>query len=355
MSNHYSGLPDIAFWRRSMSGRSPTEVDPVTTPRFVIGRLDQVATAGSCFAQHISRTLVNLKFAYLVTEKAPPGRTSDEGYGVFPARFGNVYTVRQLLQLLRRAYGIFEPVDAMWQREDECWIDPFRPRIQKAGFATPEDLLANRELHFAAVREMFERCDVFVFTLGLTESWVCALDGAVFPIAPSVVSPFIDDSNYTFHNFTVAEVEADLLTFLDAFRSINPASRVILTVSPVALVATYEPRHVLVSTTYSKSVLRVAAETAARSRPNVDYFPSYEIITGPHGRGLFYEEDLREVRPEAVAHVMSLFAQHYLTEQPAPSAPQLRQVTALSNTDEQVRIRAIEEVICDEEVLGSAR
>ena len=36
------------------------------------------------------------------------------------------------------------------------------------------------------VREVFETCDVFVFTLGLTEGWVSTLDGAVYPLAPGV-------------------------------------------------------------------------------------------------------------------------------------------------------------------------
>ena len=34
----------------------------------------------------------------------------------------------------------------------------------------------------------FRDLDVFVFTLGLTEAWVAKADGAVFPLAPGVVS-----------------------------------------------------------------------------------------------------------------------------------------------------------------------
>ena len=80
----------------------------------------------------------------------------------------------------------------------------------------------------------------------------------------------------------------------------------------VALVATYEDTHVLPATVYSKSALRVVAEMATRAHDRVGYFPSYEIITGPQSRGAFFEDDLREVRPEGVAHVMSIFARHYL-------------------------------------------
>lgn len=91
--NPYLALPDSAFWRRSVSALAPEAVDPVVDVPFRIGREDAVATAGSCFAQHISRTLVADGFRYLVTESRPATEGArDENYGVFPARFGNIST-----------------------------------------------------------------------------------------------------------------------------------------------------------------------------------------------------------------------------------------------------------------------
>ena len=347
MRSPYATRPDYAFWRRAMSGRAPGEVDPVTSVPFVIGRDEKVATAGSCFAQHMSRTLIEAGFDYLVTEGSP----GDADYGLFPARFGNIYTARQLLQLQQRAYGLFEPTDLAWRRADDRFVDPFRPRISADGFATVDDMLADRLEHFAAVRRMFEDCAVFVFTLGLTEAWTSAVDGAVFPLPPGVIGEDFDPGNYTFHNFTVAEVEADLLSFIDLLRIANPGVRVILTVSPVALVATYEDRHVLVSTTYSKSVLRVSAELVARERPQVAYFPSYEIITGPHAGGTLFAEDLREVRPQAVGHVMGIFARHFLDPEKTASTPNNLRNTKTASAAELQRIAETDSVICDERVL----
>src|SRR3546814_18373073 len=59
--------------------------------------------------------------------------------------------------------------------------------------------------------------------------------------------------------------------FLKRLKAINPRVKVVLTVSPVPLIATYEPAHVLCATTYSKSVLRVAATMLARGRAWVAY------------------------------------------------------------------------------------
>jgi hypothetical protein len=346
MSNPYSKLPDCAFWRRAVSTVDSAKFDPVTDVPFTIAPTHKVATAGSCFAQHISRTLAKEGFRYFVTEAAPQSAgAADQNYGVFPARFGNIYSVRQLLQLFQRAYGLFDPADRAWRRPDGKYVDPFRPQIQDSGFATPELLEGDRDAHLVAVQEMFENCDIFIFTLGLTEAWSSREDGAAFPLAPGVVGE--GSGAYGFENFPIEAMMDDLTRFVGMLREVNPEVRMILTVSPVPLIATFEPRHVLVSTTYSKAALRVVAEIATRSLKDVAYFPSYEIITGPQARGRYYADDLREITPDGVAHVMSIFTRHFLDGN-AETVPtvQPRTVNATEREEEF-------QVICDEEVLDA--
>jgi hypothetical protein len=324
-------------------------VDPVVCAPFTIGRRDAIATAGSCFAQHISQTLVKQGFHYLVTETfAPHPGIHDEQFGVFPARFGNIYTARQLLQLFDRAYGAFRPRTDALCGHNGAFIDPFRPRIQEAGFPAIDHLHADRERHLAAVRRMFEECNVFIFTLGLTEAWVSPSDGAVFPLALGVVSPQVADSDCAFVNFGTPEVVGDMLAFLDRFASVNRSAQVILTVSPVPLIATYEDRHVLVSTVASKSILRASVEEIIRQRPQVAYFPSYEIVTGPQTGARFYEADLREVTPAGVAFVMSLFSRHYLSAGAADQAPAADAPPVGLSAEDAQRMAALSAIICDE-------
>jgi hypothetical protein len=255
-----------------------------------------------------------------------------------------------LLQLFQRAYGLFQPSDRAWLRADGKYVDPFRPQIQDIGFETPELLEADREAHLMAVQEMFENCDVFIFTLGLTEAWRSRVDGAVFPLAPGVVGE--GTGEYEFENFSVEEMANDLTRFAAMLREVNQGVRLILTVSPVPLIATFEPRHVLVSTTYSKSALRVVAEIAANALKDTVYFPSYEIITGPQARGRYYADDLREVTPEGVAHVMSVFKRHFLGGEARSTAP-ARQV-GLDKHAPSTREREEEfQVVCDEEALDA--
>ena len=348
--NPYSGLPRAQFWRRSVSGVERHLLDPVISSKFTIGREQKVATAGSCFAQHIARKLQATGFNYFVAEQAQ-GLSQEQaranGYGVFSARYGNIYTVRQLLQLFERAHGTFAPVEDHWTRPDGRFADPYRPNVEPDGFATVEALHDDRAAHLQHVRTMFRETEFFVFTLGLTEGWRSRRDGAVFPLAPGVTAGEYDESLHEFANFDVAETIADLRSFLAALRTVNPQVRVLLTVSPVPLIATYESRHVLTATTYSKSVLRVAADTLARELDWVDYFPSFEIITGSFNGGAYYQDDAREVTDAGVAHVMRCFARHYLARTP-DSADAIGDAEGLESA---AVVRSRADIVCDEEAI----
>ena len=363
MADHpYKGLPAYCFWRGSIAEPPPVEVDPVVAGKFKLAKSDRIVTAGSCFAQHIASHLQRNGFTYFVTESAhplfPPDLVNDYNYGVFSARYGNVYTSRQLVQLLERAYGLFEPKEVYWQRADGRCIDPFRPQIQPNGFASLAEFHADRAQHFAAVRQAVEQLDVFVFTLGLTETWVAKSDGAAFPLCPGVAGGVYDDALYAFLNLGVWDVVQDLRRALSFIRARNPKAKVILTVSPVPLVATAEDRSVLVSTTYSKSVLRVAAEEVARDRDYVAYFPSYEIITGNHTRGAYFGADLRSVTEAGVEHVMRLFLKHYGGAETGDAVAPSADTTAAMAERVASHTRDMEEiarVVCEEEALDAPR
>ncbi len=354
----YSDLPGYCFWRESVAQPAAPYVDPVVAAKFKISRSDRVATAGSCFAQHISRSLAAAGFCYLVTETAHPAFNphfyKDFNYGVFTARYGNVYTARQLRQLIERAYGQFAPVEDVWSGEGVSVIDPYRPLIQPRGFACAAELAADRAQHFAAVRRAVEQMDVFVFTLGLTEAWVSARDGAVFPLCPGVAGGEFDPARCEFRNFGVGEVVDDLAWTIEFIAARNPDAKVILTVSPIPLAATAENRSVLASTTYSKSVLRVAAEQISQRYAHVAYFPSYEIITGAYARGAYFAADLRTVTEEGVDHVMRLFMKHYAsdTAEASPQADGRKDLAGEESRRLATQMEAAARVVCEEEMLG---
>ena len=327
MNHPYSDLPDHCYWARSVARLLPDRVDPMVQAPFRITRSTPVLTAGSCFADRITRALATRGFNLVMTELAHPllprRIAQAHGYGRHAARYGNIYTARQLRQLLERALGRFAPAEPPWRLGNGNWADPFRPTVQPGGFVSHHELAADRARHLACVRAAFETARVFIFTLGLTEAWHSLEDEAVFPVAPGVAAGRFDKARHGFIDFSVEEIVADLEIFLDLAREISPGLKVILTVSPVPLAATARPdRHVLTATTLSKAKLRLAAEMFCRDRPDAVYFPAYEIVTGPHGRGRYFTGGLRDASRMAVEHVMASFFRNFTegADRPLPPA-----------------------------------
>ncbi len=308
-SNPYSNQPERAFWSKAAAAQHITNITGLFDGIPDLASL-RIATAGSCFARHIGKFLKSRGLQYLDYEPAPPFLSAAEaeqyGYGVFSCRYGNIYTARQLRQLFDEAFGRRLPQDAVWKKQGR-YYDALRPSAEPRGFVSLEELTVLRSVHLSHVRTMFMNLDLFVFTLGLTEAWISNRDGTVYPVAPGVVAGEFQPEACRFHNFRYSEVHADMVYFIEALRTVNPTARVLLTVSPVSLAATATDQHVLVATTYSKSVLRSVAGDLASDIPGVFYFPSYEIITGAPGRHMFYNPDLRTVCEAGVATVMQHF------------------------------------------------
>jgi hypothetical protein len=161
-----------------------------------------------------------------------------------------------------------------------------------------------------------------------------------------------DPERHEFYNQPVQDVIGDMTRFIEQLQAVNPAAQVILTVSPVPLAATAQPdAHVLSATTYSKSVLRVAAETLTQLFRHVHYFPSYEIITGSYSRGSYFAADLRNVLEAGVSHVMRTFLAH-ATHAATGSEPPAATSKPASDTDAFSQASAaLVEVECDESAL----
>lgn len=307
--NPYVNLPETAFWRSSIALKHFSEINGIAE-KIPLIRKDKIATAGSCFAQHIGNALIARGADFLDLEPAPLYLTSDEskkhGFNIYSCRYGNIYTARQLRQLVQEAFGDFKPGE-QYLIKDGRFFDSMRPSVDPVGHESIEIILALRKRHLAKVREMLQQVDVFIFTLGLTEAWELISDGTVFPMCPGTIAGEFDKTKYRFHNFTYQEIIDDLLIFRNYLKKINNKARILLTVSPVPLTATATGQHVLSATSYSKSTLRAVAGDMASKFDDVYYFPSYEIITSHPMRGIFFNNDMRTVNKYGVEFVMNHF------------------------------------------------
>ncbi len=119
---------------------------------------------------------------------------------------------------------------------------------------------------------------------------------------------------------SVDEVVSALGQALSQWQALCPDLRVILTVSPIPHYAdgAHESR-------LSKSVLLLAVDELTRL-PQVDYFPSYEIMHDELRDYRFYREDYAHPSQQAVDYIMQRFATTYLAPEPDPEWDKLRRL-----------------------------
>lgn len=265
------------------------------------GLLDRdtpVASIGSCFARQIKDHLVARGFNYVQAATGPNARHGS-------AAWDRVYNTACLRQEFERALGSFEPAEASWRLPDGTLLDPYRKNVTWTSVEHAETELAE---HRAAARKALTRAEILIATIGLTEVWYSRVDGSVFFQVPP--SEIYDDARHAFRNTDVDENRANLERCHELLRRHNPGCKMIVTVSPVPLRATFEDRNVVVSNAHSKATLLAAAHAFAAGKPDVFYFPSYELVT--HVIPDAFGADNRHVRPEAVAGIMEVFEATYM-------------------------------------------
>jgi hypothetical protein len=325
----YEGKPARSYWRTGVAEQTPQSVPDLYRKKFDITHDARIATAGSCFAQHIARYLRRERYCVIDEEPAPPGLAPELakkfGFGLFSARYANIYVARQLLQLLREARGEFEPADWIWQNNGR-YYDGLRPSIEPYGLDSPEEVTAHRVQHLEAVRRLFSSVDLFIFTFGLTEAWIHRQSGTVYPTAPGTIAGDFDPAAHQFKNFTFSEIYDDFMTIRELLRGMNPGLKFLVTVSPVPLTATASEDHVLTATIYSKSVLRAVTGQLYNEFDDIDYFPSYELIASHFSKGRFYAPNLRSVADEGVETVMRHFLKVHAGAEAAPRRESVRTV-----------------------------
>src|SRR5688572_14350398 len=150
----YSDLPASRFWKTAVAERTTDAEAALYRAKFALGPDWKIATAGSCFAQHIARHLKARGYNVLDAEPPPSGLSIENarryGFGTYSGRYGNIYLVRQLLQLAQEAHGAFSPAEAVWER-DGRYFDALRPAVEPGGFATVAEVVENRRTHLRSI------------------------------------------------------------------------------------------------------------------------------------------------------------------------------------------------------------
>lgn len=252
----------------------------------------KIATIGSCFATELARGMARL------------GLTG----GQHPAGlFYNTKSIRQELERITGGWrkGKDEP---LWP-VNAGWAHPFKDVTKH--FAEPEALRKWSDDLDEEADKLFLDADIVVVTLGLIETWRNPTTGHTFRQIPHPESFGRVDAE--FHRLTVAEMAADL----DAIRRLvrrELRAELIVTVSPVPLVATMTPFDVQVGNTESKTRIRAAVSELIDRHDDVHYFHSYEMVTTAERTADFMKEDGRHLHRHAVDFILSDFLRVFAGE-----------------------------------------
>jgi hypothetical protein len=283
---------------------------PTITPKFKLRHDDRVYAIGSCFARGLENSLIARK---ITVESAAPefAKLQPVNKEVTGLGFTNKYNTFSILNELRWALdpkAVF-PVESIVQVTERTWSDPHTtPTLELVEF---EKTLERRVL-MQTVTKRVTNCRVVIITLGLVEVWR-DLEVGVYtnstPVRPVLKT---QPERYQFHVTSFAENWASLEAIYALLsRYGHPDLQIVITVSPVPLMATFSPMDVVVANAYGKSLLRAVAQEWAAAHDNVAYFPSYEIVQNSD-RAAAWEEDLRHVAAAGTEHIMELFLKSYL-------------------------------------------
>ena len=277
----------------------------IPDPGFRMRRADALFAMGSCFARGIESAMVNAGFDV---------QSAAREFDKFELRVANVtglgfmnkystHSIRTELEWALDPATEF-PFDSLVDIGNGAWIDPStNPTLTWVDRART---LERRAIITDVVRRI-RNCRMVVLTLGLVELWRDRETNTYLNITPISQMRERHPDRYEFEVSNFVENRTNMETAIDLLDEYgHPDVQVVVTTSPIPLLATFTGRDVVVANTYSKSTLRSVAEDLAASRANVHYFPSYEIVLNSD-RGVAWADDGRHVEPEVVRHIMETF------------------------------------------------
>jgi len=268
-----------------------------------------IASMGSCFAREIRKMLIRHGYSYITEETHHPASVHASAAW---ERTYNTFTMRQIFEY---TFETFEPDVRWWVCPETGAVqDPFRRIIM---YGTLDEAVTDFKRHIECSRRALLGAEILILTLGLTEVWQDRSDKSVICL-PS--GPYVNEGgDMDRYQFKVSRLDENLAN-LERIHQImsrhNPGCKLVITVSPVHLWATFrEDLDVISASCNSKSTLRAAADEFVSRHDNAFYFPSYElasIFSMMMGKSCFEKgKENFHVNKETVKLIMKHFFKWY--------------------------------------------
>jgi hypothetical protein len=159
--------------------------------------------------------------------------------------------------------------------------------------------------------------DVFILTLGVAAAFFDRATGDFVLPRPSALNSRVLAEKYLFRTASVQENVDNVLYLLNFIRSIAPEIRIVVTVSPVPLLASFEYESAVQADCLSKCTMRLVAHEVVNnsSLSNILYWPSFEVFrwAGSNASSYYAADDgaAWHVSEEKVAGTIAAFVEMF--------------------------------------------
>jgi GSCFA family protein len=292
-------------------GRGSPRLDPVARPAsrasFTLAGDASVFTIGSCFARNIEIALRNRGLRVPTLDLQIPPEELMKGSSL---RTGilNKYTPFSMLNEIEQLGRDDDGDRFLIELGEDAWWDG---QLHSHEAVTRERGLKRRRRIRRLYNEAIAQSALVIVTLGLVEAWWDEAEQLYLndTVPRHVIERY--PGRFFFEVLSPEKVNDAVMRLVATLHDMNPAQRMLLTVSPVPLHRSFTGGDVLSANNYSKSALRVAAEIAVRSFGHVDYFPSFESVT-LSDRKIAWEDDLAHVMPALVEDNVARMIEAYI-------------------------------------------
>ena len=318
MADAFPRIPAEDAYRRTVRhraskwpDRTSTRIEPLCTPditpTFALAPDASVLTIGSCFARNIEIALRDRGMRVPTLAFRPPPEELMPGTGL-PTGLLNKYTPFSMLNEIEQLGRDDDGARFLIDVDDGLWWDG---QLHSVVPVTRERGLRRRARISRLYADAVGESALVIVTLGLIEAWWDAAEELYLndTVPRHVVERH--PGRFFFETLSPDRTIDAVLRLVATLHALNPAQRMLLTVSPVPFVRSFSGGDALAANSYSKSVLRVAAELAARQFAHVDYFPSFEAVT-LSDRALAWEDDLVHVRPALIERTVGRMLEAYV-------------------------------------------
>ena len=275
-------------------------VFPGVSPRFFIENNCTIFTIGSCFARNVEEKLAGNYALPTMAFSVPKSEYPTRSNGLL-----NEYNPGTMCQRIVWALSGQTIGEELIAEEGSGYVD----LLLAAGPPVTRDRLFERRREIDNVYKSLVRSDVVIITLGLIECWYDTQLSLYLNRMPPERLLMNDSDRYEFHILGVDESYTLLETALSKLIQ-SGITKILLTVSPVPLMATFSGLDCVTANSFSKSVLRVCSDELCRKYQEVDYFPSYEIVVSKGHEA--YRDDNIHVSDDVVGSITQYLIDSYI-------------------------------------------